>query len=187
MSGRLRSFSMAPLLCAIGGGVLALGTLVGQEERGRAPAEIAPMSGMDHSAHMGGSMDHSSHMPQPASGAPAEQSDVGQPRAEQPAETPTMDMSQPGMAATMPGGVHAQCATVRLCTAIFAQGAIGTASVAGSEIRLLGLAHGVARLDVDGRRVAVRSGKVVRVGQLTLKPIRMSVDEVAVQVTRRTR
>jgi hypothetical protein len=91
------------------------------------------------------------------------------------------------MAAAMRGGVHAECSTARMCTAIFAQGAIGTARVVGSEMRLLGLAHGIARFDVDGRRFAVRSGKSVRVGQLTVKPLRISVEEVAVQVIRRAR
>lgn len=201
LTGRYGSFGMAPLLCAIGGGVLALGTMLGQENQ-RAADDVSPMAGMDHSSMAGmdhssmPGMDHSSMAGMDHSSMAGTEHGTHMPmgdstpdmRGHQPAvETPGMDMTQPGMAAAMPGGVHAECQSVRICTAIFAQGAIGTADVAGSRIRLLGLAHGVARLDVDGQRVSLRSGKPARLGALTLKPIRISVDEVAVQITRRAR
>lgn len=181
-----RSIGFAPLSCAILGAVLTLGTVVGQQ--GSTPAGSAaagPMAGMDHSG-MGG-MDHSSmsgvdhsqmggtdHSPTPQRNSTA---------------APTgghteMDMSQPGMAATMPQGFHATCASEATCTVVFAQGASGLASLLGVKARLQKLTRSSVRVLVGKKPLVLRAGKAVKYRDLTWKVVRMDAAEVSIKVQR---
>jgi uncharacterized protein involved in copper resistance len=175
-----RSIGFAPLSCAILGGVLTLGTVVGQS--GPAAEQVAassPMAGMDHSA-MGGmnhampGMDHSApgmdSSPMPGMGAP--------PAADAPMDD--MDMSAPGMAASMPGGFHADCATRTTCTVRFAKGATGTAAVLGVKARLHSLTSSTARLLIDGSPLVVHRGKAVRHHRLTVSASRGGPTETTI-------
>lgn len=198
-----RSIGFAPLSCAILGGVLTLGTVVGQHDS--APADSAssgPMAGMDHSA-MGG-MDHSSmagmdhsqmegmdHSSTPASNSavpgPASSSGMKSETGGSPAATEQhveMDMSQPGMATTMPHGFHASCATKATCTVVFARDASGVASLLGVKARLQKLTASSARVLVGNKSIALRPGKVVKHRGLTWKVVRIDATEVAIKVHR---
>lgn len=205
MGSSFRSIGFAPLSCAILGAVLTLGTVVGQEDS--APADSAaagPMAGMDHSG-MGGmdhsamsgmdhsqmdGMDHSS----PTQGKPATTSTGAESEhgmsTDMPGSAATagghaeMDMSQPGMAATMPQGFHASCATKATCTVVFAQGASGVASLLGVKARLQKLTGSSARVLVGKKPLVLRAGKAVNYRGLTWKVVRMDTAEVSIKVQR---
>ena len=177
-----RSIGFAPMTCAVLGGVLTLGTVVGQH--GSAPqgdASASPMAGMDHSAmagmnHSMPGMDHSA-MPGMGSAPPAATAPGAAPGA---APTAAMDMSAPGMAASMPGGLHSSCAAAT-CTVVFARGATGTASVLGAHARLHRLTPSTVALQVDGKPIVLRPGREVRSHGLTIKLVRADTKEASVK------
>ena len=88
-----------------------------------------------------------------------------------------------GMAAQMPGGVHATCAAAS-CTVIFAKGASGSASLLGAKTRLIALSPTSTRLRVGGHEIVLRGRKAVRYDGLTFKITRISGKEVWVHVAR---
>jgi hypothetical protein len=166
-----RSIGFAPLGCAVLGGVLTLGTVVGQH--GSAPQDPAasPMAGMDHSKMAG-----MAHSPTDQAAMAAMPGMAGSPAA----SATTMDMAAPGMAASMPGGFHASCASAATCTVMFARNASGVASVLGVHTRLKTLTTSSVRLVVDGRPVVLHRGTSVRSHGLTLKLAHLDAKTVSI-------
>lgn len=179
-----RSIGFAPMTCAILGGVLTLGTVVGQH--GSAPqadATAGPMAGMDHSAmagmnHSMPGMDHSA-MPGMDAAAPAAAAPGAAPMA-------AMDMSAPGMAASMPGGFHSSCASAT-CTVVFARGATGVASVLGVHARLHKLTPSAVALQVDGKPVVLRPVRQVRSHGLTITLVSADTKQASVKFRKAAR
>jgi hypothetical protein len=170
----LRSFSLLPLAAALAGGALTLGLFIGQDrEADASDAGSSPMAGMDHSGGGGmAGMDHSGMAGMDHSGMAG-----GDQGAVEPATTP-MDMSAPGMAAQMPGGVHAECQETA-CTVVFAKGATGAATVLGGKLLLEELTAKEARLLLDGKRLVLRAGKKVQLGAITFTITRIDAQEVS--------
>lgn len=194
--GHLRSVRVAPASCALIGCVLVLGTVVGQHGPADDGAEAAssPMAGMNMpgmkmsgagaSAQDVAGMDPNMpgmDMSGTAAGASAGGAPAGSPNG---AATAPMDMSQPGMAAMMPGGFHTLCTTAKSCLVVFDKDATGTASVLGTKTSLSRLTATTARLKVDGKTVVLKRRKIVRTHGLTLQITRIDSTEVAIQAER---
>jgi len=177
-----RSIGFAPLTCAVLGGVLTLGTVVGQHGSAPADAGAGPMAGMDHSAMAG--MDHSkmagmTHVATP--GMDPAMPGMDHPAPGTGATAPAMNMSAPGMAAAMPGGFHATCTGRSVCTVLFSRGATGTASVLGARARLQKLTPSAVRVLVNDKPVVLRPGKPARAHGLSISLVTADSKEASLR------
>lgn len=195
-----RSIGFAPLTCALLGGVLTLGTVVGQHKS--APDEPAtnPMAGMDHSKMAGmvhaaapgmdpnmPGMTHEAtsgmdpDMPGMTSSGPASAAADAPAMAAPARPAPARDMSAPGMAAAMPGGFHSSCASRSTCTVLFARDASGVASVLGVHARLQKFTPTVVHVLVDDKPLLLRPGKTVHAHGLSIRLMKVDAKEASVR------
>jgi hypothetical protein len=79
-----------------------------------------------------------------------------------------MNMADPKMAASMPGGLHTSCSG-STCTVLFASTATGTAEVLGSIAKLDKASAKQLVLAVGGKKLTLTPGKSVRAGKLQVE------------------
>ena len=170
-----RQMSLVPLAGGCLGVVLVLGTAVGQGGHANNSVDFDPMGGMDMSG---------AGMPGTAGAgdgsAPADSSGTAAGGA---SAMGAMDMSDPAMAASMPGGFHATCTASR-CTVIFARTSTGTAHVLGTTARLARVQGTEVTVLIDGRPVRLRPGHALRVGRRRAELVDASSDEFTVTFSR---
>jgi len=179
MSGStsLRDIRVAPASCALLGFVLVLGTIFGQV--GSAAPDTTSVS-----SPMAGMKMPGMPMGAGAAGADAAGSDMAgmDMSGGVASKTAPMDMTQPGMAARMPGGFHSICTTPRSCLVVFDKQASGAASVLGLKTSLTRLTATTAHLQIDGHAVVLKGKKAVRIHGLSLQIVRIDATEVAIRV-----
>jgi len=163
-----------------GGGAAPGGAMPGMDMSGKDAG--MDMSGKDAGMDMSGK-DAGMDMSGKDAGMDMSGKDAGMDMSGSAAAAKPMVM-KPGMAAGMPGGVHSTCTGSTSCSAIFAKGASGTASLLGQRTRLSALSANTAILTVGGHKVVLHRQKAVRYHGLTLKITRLTAGEVWIRVVK---
>jgi hypothetical protein len=158
-----------PFLAGVTGVVIMFGTVIGQSGNTNA-ADDNSMSGMD----MGPGSSSMSSMPgmSPSTNSPAAPSTGGTMKmpdgSTMASSAMPMNMSDPKMAASMPGGLHTTCSG-STCTVLFASTATGTAKVLGSTAKLDKASAKQLVLTVGGQKLTLTPGKAVRADKLQVE------------------
>jgi hypothetical protein len=95
----------------------------------------------------------------------------------------SMNMNDPKMAASMPGGVHSTCAA-EVCTVIFAPSATGVARILGTTAKLDSAKGGQVVLIVGKKHLTLRQGKPVTEGNLRIELKSANAGGYTVQFTK---
>ncbi|HEX3611195.1 MAG TPA: hypothetical protein VHU88_05865 [Sporichthyaceae bacterium] len=182
-----------PFLAGVTGVVIMFGTVIGQSgntnsaddnsmsgmDMGPGSSSMSSMPGMSGGGSSGGSSGSSSSMPgmnmpgmtMKGSGpaAPSTGGTMKMPDGSTMASSAMpMNMSDPNMAASMPGGLHTSCSG-STCTVLFAGTATGTAKVLGSTAKLDKASAKQLVLTVGGKKLTLTPGKSVRAGKLQVE------------------
>lgn len=181
-----------PFLAGVTGVVIMLGTVIGQSgntnsaddnsmsgmDMGPGSSSMSSMSsmpGMSGGGSSGGSSGSSSSMPGMMSmngsgpAAPSSGGTMKMPDGSTMASSAMpMNMADPNMAASMPGGLHTSCSG-STCTVLFASTATGTAKVLGSTAKLDKASAKQLVLAVGGKKLTLTPGKSVRAGKLQVE------------------
>jgi hypothetical protein len=94
-----------------------------------------------------------------------------------------MNMNDPNMAASMPGGLHTTCKG-DTCTVIFAPTATGTAKVLGTTAKLDSANAKQLVLTVGRKKLTLRQGKPVQDGKMRVELTSATAHEYTVKFTR---
>lgn len=105
------------------------------------------------------------------------------PSATMPSATMPMNMSDPKMAASMPGGLHSDCKS-DTCTVIFAPDATGVAKVLGTTAKLESAQAKQIVLLVGKKKLTLRQGKPATDGNLRIELTDASPHGYTVKFTR---
>jgi hypothetical protein len=199
----LRDIAPLPFFAGIGGVVLLLGTVVGQSGHGDVGSAYDPMAGMNMGS--GGGSSTSSSMPgmdkgsgnafgsgssssmpgmSMGSGSSSGDSQMKMPDGStMPSAAMPMNLSDPQMAAKMPGGLHSTCAG-DTCTVIFAEAATGVAKVLGTTAKLESAKAKQIVLTVGKKKLTLRQGKPVTDGKLRIELTSSNAGEYTVKFTK---
>jgi hypothetical protein len=188
----LGDMAVTPFLAGIAGVGLMIGTVVGQSGYDKASTDDNnPMAGMNMGS--GSSM---SSMPGMGAGsttaaAPAPDSagtmkmpdGSSMPAASMPMGSKPMNMTDPNMAAAMPGGLHTTC-SAQECTVVFAPTATGVAKVLDTTAKLDSAKAKQIVLTVGKRKLTLHQGKPVTDGKLRIELTGATSQEYTVEFTR---
>jgi hypothetical protein len=94
-----------------------------------------------------------------------------------------MNMSDPQMAAQMPGGLHSTCAG-DTCTVIFADKATGTAKILGTTAKLDSAKAKQIVLTVGKKKLTLSQGKPVTDGKFRIELTSSNAGEYTVKFTK---
>ena len=168
-----RGLGVMPLFAGVTGVVLMVGTVIGQAGHDKSAGGDDLMAGMNMSSGSMSSMpgmsmgsgDAPPAAPAPAGGGGSMTMPDGSTMA---SSAMPMNMSDPNMAATMPGGLHTTCKS-DTCTVIFAPTATGLAKVLGTTAKLDSAKGTQVVLTVGKKRLTLRQGKPVRDGKMRVE------------------
>lgn len=179
---RTHDFAVMPFFAGVSGAVMVLGTVIGQSGNANSFDDSNPMSGMDMGP--GSSM---SSMPgmsgEGSSAAPAAGSMTMPDGSTMASSAMPMNMSDPKMAASMPGGLHTSCSGAT-CTVIFASTATGTAAVLGTTAKLDSASAKQLVLTVGKKKLTLRQGRSVSAGHIKVELTKVAGKSYTVTFTK---
>jgi hypothetical protein len=190
----VRDFAPLPFFAGVGVVGLLVGTVVGQSGHGDVGGNADPMAGMNMGAGGGSAM--SSSMPGMSMSSNATSTSAAAPGAtmtmpdgskmpdgSMPRNAMPMKMSDPDMAAAMPGGLHSSCSG-EVCTVIFAPRATGVAKILGTTAKLDQAQVKEVVLTVGKKRLTLHQGKPVTDGKLRVELTAATSQEYTVRFSR---
>jgi hypothetical protein len=185
-----RDLAVVPFFAGVAGFGLLFGTVVDQPARHNSDNDVYnPMAGMNMGSGSGSGATTS--MPgmnmgsnaAPAGGGTMTMSD-GSTMAAAAMPEKSMDMSDPKMAAAMPGGLHTTCSGQE-CTVIFAPTSTGVANILGTTAKLDSATGKQIELTVGKKKLTLRQGKPVTDGKFRVELVASDSHQYTVKFTKR--